>query len=102
MAQGIRIIRDVDGIAHVRAPSVLAAFEGRPEADALHKLAAIDMPGDEAGWRREFIDAVAQLNRQTLQQRIDELNAKQREEGLDATDKAELRELLQARGAAQG
>ena len=68
----------------------------------LHKLAAIDMPGDEAGWSRAFADVVAQLDGQTLQQRVDELNAKQREEGLDAADKAELRELLQAHGAARG
>ena len=37
------------------------------------------------------------VDRQTIDQRIDELQDKQRGEGLDEADKAELRELLQAR-----
>ena len=45
----------------------------------------------------ELLDAVAQLEKQTLQQRLDELQAKQRETGLDEADKYELRALLQAR-----
>ena len=103
---GIDLLTELVAIVSARPDigtgAILAAFEGRPEADALHKLAAIDLPGDDAGWQREFLDAIAKLDHQTLQQRIDELLAKQREEGLDATDKAELRELLQARGATQG
>src|SRR5690606_41911856 len=77
--------------------AVLARLGGRRGAGALHRLAAVDLPGDGPGWRSEFLDAIAQLDRQTLQQRVDELLAKQRESGLDAADKAELRELLQAR-----
>ena len=50
-----------------------------------------------AHWREEFQDAIAQLDRQTLQQRVDELQEKQRGPGLDEADKTELRELLQAR-----
>jgi len=38
MAAPIRIIRDVDGIAHVRAPSVLAAFEGQGFAAAEDRI----------------------------------------------------------------
>lgn len=38
MAEGIRIIRDVDGIAHVRAPSMLAAFEGQGYAAAEDRI----------------------------------------------------------------
>ena len=70
---------------------------GREEGAALQKLASQSMPGDEAAWRTEFLDAIAQLDRQTLQQRVDELQEKQRGEGLDDADKAELRELLQRR-----
>jgi DNA primase len=55
------------------------------------------MPGDEARWRDEFLDTMAQIDRQVLQQRVDELQAKQRESGLDDADKAELRSLLAAR-----
>ena len=53
------------------------------------------MPGDDASWAHELHDAVVQLERQTLQQRIDELQHKQRSQGLDQTDKFELRKLLE-------
>ncbi|HVI25377.1 MAG TPA: DNA primase [Xanthomonadaceae bacterium] len=76
---------------------LLAHFEEREDAAALHKLATQTMPGDAAAWQGEFLDAMAQLEKQTLQQRVDELQAKQRESGLDDADKDELRALLQAR-----
>ncbi len=75
---------------------VLEHFADREELAALQKLASQDMPGEEAKWQEEFLDAMTQLERQTVQQRIDELQAKQRETGLDDDDKAELRALLQA------
>lgn len=100
---GIELLTELVAIVSARPDigtgAMLAHFEGREEAGALQKLASLDLPGDEAGWRLEFIDAIAQLDRQTLAQRVDELLAKQREEGLDAADKAELRELLQSRTA---
>ena len=52
------------------------------------------MPSEAALWQNEFSDAMAQLEKQTLHQRIDELQAKQREAGLDDDDKSELRGLL--------
>ena len=52
------------------------------------------MPGDETVWRDQFLDAMAQLERQTLQQRIDELQAKRADSGLEERDKEELRALL--------
>ncbi|HEY1137788.1 MAG TPA: DNA primase [Xanthomonadaceae bacterium] len=73
---------------------LLEHFEGREEFGHLQKLAAQDMPGEEAKWRDEFIDVTGQLERQMLQQRIEELQAKRHEQGLDDHDKAELRELL--------
>jgi DNA primase len=79
--------------------SLLEHFEGREEQSALQKLASQPMPGDETAWRVEFVDAVIQLDRSTLQQRVEELQTKQREAGLDDTDKDELRALLQARFA---
>ncbi|MNI46421.1 DNA primase DnaG DnaB-binding protein [compost metagenome] len=48
-------------------------------------------------WTVELHDAVGQLEKQLLFQRIDDLNAKQRQQGLDDTDKYEMRELLKAR-----
>jgi DNA primase len=79
--------------------SLVEHFSGRDEYAALQKLASQSRPGDESAWRSEFIDAVMQLERQTLQQRLDELQAKQRESGLDDADKVELRALLQSRFA---
>jgi DNA primase len=73
---------------------VLEHFADREETAALQKLASQDMPGEAALWQDEFADAMAQLEKQTLHQRIDELQAKQREVGLDDDDKAEMRALL--------
>ncbi len=76
---------------------VLEHFAEREEIAALQKLASQAMPGEEALWRDEFLDAMGQLEKQTLHQRIDELQAKQREVGLDDHDKAEMRALLQSK-----
>src|SRR5690606_10362471 len=77
--------------------ALLEHFADRDEGAALQKLASQSLPGDGATLREEFLDTIAQLDRQTLQQRIDELQEKQRGPGLDEADKAELRELLQSR-----
>lgn len=77
--------------------ALLEHFNERDEQAALHKLAAQALPGEEAAWVEELHDAIAQLEKQTLQQRIDELLAKQRQNGLDEADKYELRALLLAR-----
>ena len=79
--------------------ALVAHFEARDEHAALQKLATQSLPGDESTLLAEFTDAVAQLDRLTLQQRLDELQAKQRESGLDDTDKGELRALLLSRFA---
>ncbi|WP_368563394.1 DNA primase [Pseudoxanthomonas sp. UTMC 1351] len=77
--------------------ALLEHFSEREELAALQKLAMQAIPGDEDSWRTELLDAVAQLERQSLQQRLDELQAKQRNMGLDEADKYELRVLLLAR-----
>ncbi|MCD7097774.1 DNA primase [Stenotrophomonas sp. MMGLT7] len=79
--------------------ALLEHFAEREEQAALHKLAALELPGDETIWTAELQDAAIQLERQLLQQRLEELQAKQRERGLDEMDKYELRELLRARAA---
>ena len=75
--------------------ALLEHFAEREEGAALQKLAMLEMPGEEATWQTEFDDAVTQLEKQTLLQRLDALQAKQREVGLDDEDKVELRALLQ-------
>lgn len=93
----IELIATVQARPDISTGALLEHFAGREEAEALNKLAAVGLPGDEPAWRGEFLDALDRLAEQTRQQRVDELQAKQREGGLDAVDKAELRDLLTAR-----
>ena len=98
---GIPLLLELLELIHLRPDistgSLIEHFVEREEHAALQKLASQAMPGDEAAWSLEFDDAIAQLHKQTLQQRVDELQAKQREVGLDDGDKTELRALLQQR-----
>ncbi len=91
LAELVALVRERPDI---RAGAILEHFAEREEGAALQKLAMQSHPGEEAAWRTEFLDAMAQLERQTVQQRIDELQAKQRESGLDVRDKEEMRALL--------
>ena len=95
---GVSLLEELVMLVHARPDittgGVLEHFADREEINALQKLASQDMPGEAALWQDEFADAMAQLNKQTLHQRIDELQAKQREVGLDDDDKVELRALL--------
>jgi DNA primase len=77
--------------------ALLEHFAEREEAGSLQKLASLDLPGEDAALRTEFIDAIAQIEKQVLQQRVDELQQQQRDGGLSDADKQEMRELLQAR-----
>ena len=96
---GVPLLAELMDLVHARPDlttgALLEHFAEREEGVALQKLAMLDMPGEEATWQTEFHDAVVQLEKQTLQQRIDALQSKQREAGLDDDDKAELRALLQ-------
>ncbi|MUV12998.1 DNA primase [Noviluteimonas gilva] len=82
----------------IRTGGVLEHFGDREEAAALHKLATQTLPG-EGEWEREFLDVMVQLEDQTVQQRIEELNAS--EAPLNADEKNELRSLLLDRRAAK-
>jgi DNA primase len=72
-------------------------FADREEGAALQKLAGQPVPGDGSSWRDAFFDAMNQLDRQTLQQRIEELQEKWRAGGkpssLTPEEHAELKEL---------
>ncbi|MGH8077261.1 MAG: hypothetical protein ACREPE_08060, partial [Lysobacter sp.] len=82
--------------------ALIEHFAGRDEYAALQKLATQSLPGDETTFQTEFTDVVTQLDQLTLRQRLDELQAKQREGGLDEADKVELRALLLSRFAKPG
>ncbi|MBK6434662.1 MAG: DNA primase [Rhodanobacteraceae bacterium] len=96
---GIPLLMELIGLCRARpemnTATLLQQFEGRDDYEPLAKLALIDFPSTPEHWRIEFVDACDQLNRQTLQQRIDELLVKQ-ESGfpLSAAEKSELREAL--------
>jgi len=96
---GIELLTELIAVVSARPDistgALLEHFAGRGDHEALQKLASLSLPGDDASWRVEFLDNMAQLDRQVLQQRIDELQAMQRDGGLDEAGKAELRGLLQ-------
>ena len=100
---GIELLAEIVALVRERPDintgALLEHFGERDEATALQKLATHSLPGEGDAWRDEFLDAMAQLDKQTLQQRVDELQAKQRESGLDNADKGELRALLRLRFA---
>ncbi|HJU40435.1 MAG TPA: DNA primase, partial [Tahibacter sp.] len=81
----------------INSAGVLEHFNDRDEIAALRKLAVAELPGDPESLHHEFVDAVATLDRQTAQQRIDDLVRRQSEHGLGDAEKAELRSLLAAR-----
>ncbi|RYE70976.1 MAG: DNA primase, partial [Oxalobacteraceae bacterium] len=98
---GVELLVELLSLVHSRPEittgALLQHFAEREELVALQKLASHALPGNETTWRMELQDAVVQLERQTVEQRIEALQAKHREGGLDETDKYELRALLQAR-----
>ena len=98
---GVELLSEIIGLVRERPDintgALLEHFGERDEAAALQKLATQSLPGEAAVWREEFLDTMAQLEKQTLQQRLDELQAKQREGGLELRDKEELRALLATR-----
>lgn len=96
---GIPLLVELLDLIHQRpgitTGPLLDHFEGREEADALHKLAGQTVPGEEAGWRAELAGAVEQLGILTLQQRREELQGRLLE--LNEDEKEELRTLLKSR-----
>ena len=98
---GVELLVELLSLVHARPEistgALLQHFAERDELVALQKLASHALPGNETTWRMELLDAVIQLERQTVEQRIEELQTKNRDGGLDEADKYELRALLQAR-----
>jgi len=76
----------------ISTAGILEHFAGREELRALQKLAVMEFPGGEDEWKAEFLDALGQLDRQTRQQRLDELHTRTAE--LSDSEKQELRHLL--------
>ncbi len=90
----VELIKLVRERPHLSTGALLEHMAEREEIAALQKLALQSLPGDAAMWRNEWRDALAQLDQQTLQQRVEELRARQSESGLSDEEKNELRELM--------
>lgn len=97
LAEIVSLVRERPGIS---TGALLEHFAGREEQAALHKLATQSLPGEEEAWRAEFLDAMAQLEKQTLLQRIEELQEQVRAGGFAALSAAEKAELLELQAAA--
>ncbi|MGH8123000.1 MAG: DNA primase, partial [Rudaea sp.] len=100
---GIPLLVELIALSRTRpeisTAAVIEHFGERDEVKALQKLAVMEFPGGEAEWKTEFLDALGQLDRQTVQQRIDDLLKKQGETALADEEKNELRSLLANRGS---
>ena len=99
--EGVPALVVEDGGHERRELDVAATVARAPDVALVDDLAHTNAPGAHRAKRwqdvQELLDAAVQLEKQMLQQRLEELQAKQRSQGLDETDKYELRTLLQAR-----
>ncbi|ROU09149.1 DNA primase [Lysobacter enzymogenes] len=93
------IVKVVQTRPEITTGALLEHFAEHDQIGALQKLASQSLPGNEDYLQREFLDAVGQLEKQTVVQRLEELQALQREFGLGDEQKRELLALLQLRAA---
>ncbi|GLQ51656.1 DNA primase [Dyella flava] len=99
---GVELLAELLDTARARPginPAMLVEHfaDRQQEYHALQKLMAANVVGEPETQRLEFFDALMRMEQQIVDQRRDELVAKNREGTLDSAEKAELRELLAAR-----
>jgi DNA primase len=98
---GVDLLAELLDMARARPginPAMLVEhFAERPEYPALQKLMAATVVGEPETQRTEFFDALLRMEQQIVDQRREELVAKNREGALNSAEKTELRELLAAR-----
>jgi len=87
----IRLCRERPAIS---TGALLEHFADRDEAAALNKLATLEMLIGDDQALADFLGAIAQLDVQTTQQRLDDLIARQIEGALSAAERDELRQLM--------
>ncbi|MFP7722914.1 DNA primase [Lysobacter sp. A3-1-A15] len=98
----IDLLQLVDARPDITTGALIEHFEGREEHAALQKLAAEVVPGDVEMWRTTFMDAIDQLERFRLRQRIEVLQERVRDGGFAALTAGEKAELLQLQAATRG
>ncbi|BAW00130.1 DNA primase [Lysobacter enzymogenes] len=97
----VEIVDVVQQRPEISTGALLEHFAEHAQIGALQKLASQSLPGNEEHLQREFLDAIEQLQKQTVVQRLDELQAQQRDGGLGDAEKRELLALLQMRAGLQ-
>jgi len=97
----VEIVDVVQARPEITTGALLEHFVEHAQIGALQKLASQSLPGNEEHLQREFLDAIEQLHKQTVVQRLEELQAQQRDGGLDEAQKRELLALLQMRAGLQ-
>jgi DNA primase len=99
---GVELLAELLDIARSRPginPAMLVEhFAERPEYPSLQKLMAAMSVGEPELQRIEFFEALARMEEQAITLRREALHAKMSQGPLDSAEKAELRELLAARG----
>jgi len=98
----IDLLQLVDARPDITTGALIEHFEGREEHAALQKLAAEVVPGDVEMWRTTFMDAIDQLERFRLRQRIEVLQERVRDGGFSVLTAEEKAELLQLQAATRG
>ncbi|WP_402212624.1 DNA primase, partial [Streptomyces sp. NPDC088551] len=78
----VEIVDVVQQRPEISTGALLEHFAEHAQIGALQKLASQSLPGNEEHLQREFLDAIEQLQKQTVVQRLDELQAQQRDGGL--------------------
>ncbi|MCC8613711.1 DNA primase [Xanthomonas euvesicatoria] len=85
------LVRMLQQYPDLTTEQLLHAFEARPEAVALRKLAVLRLDADPQQLREEFSTVVGKLDKQARARRIEALQA---QDLLGDADKRELRDLL--------
>lgn len=91
------LLQTIQNRPDISTAALLEAYEQHADYGALQKLALLDLPGNDETWDQEFRDAVAQLQRQSRQQRLLALREIMAGQGLSDLETQELRDLLLSR-----
>ena len=85
---------------HMTTAALLERWRGRPEQDHLSKLLEwSDVSMEESRARKVFLDALDRIRQQSASNRVENLLALARKQGLSEAQKRELNTLLRARRA---
>jgi len=85
----VELIALARGRPDIGTGAILEHFADREESAALNKLALSNEPGNEQEQKDVLLGAIHQLNDQTKLQRRDELNEKEKREGLSPEEQQE-------------